>query len=110
MGGSAMGMAMRMGVEIVAALGIGFFMGWALDEWLGTRPWFMLVGLVFGAGAGMLNVYRIASGYSYHAGYSVDEETGGDKDDDGEDQEDQKDDERDQDDGVDGASRPRNQE
>ena len=38
-----LGFAMRIGTELVAALVIGVGIGLLLDNWLGTKPWFMLV-------------------------------------------------------------------
>jgi ATP synthase protein I len=37
---------------------IGTGLGWAGDHFLGTTPWLMLVGVVIGMAAGLLNVYR----------------------------------------------------
>jgi ATP synthase protein I len=37
-------------------------LGWAIDRWLGTRPWVMLAMFFLGVAAGMLNVYRAVSG------------------------------------------------
>lgn len=59
---SAVGMAFRIGVELISALGVGVGIGWLLDRWLGTKPWLMVVFLFLGAAAGMLNVYRLATG------------------------------------------------
>lgn len=64
-----MGLAMRVGVELVSALAVGVGLGWLLDEWLGTRPWLMLVFMLLGGAAGILNVYRHAMGFGYGAGY-----------------------------------------
>jgi len=55
-----LGWAMRLTTEMFAALVVGGVLGWLLDEWLGTRPWLMLVFLLVGCAAGMLNVYRVA--------------------------------------------------
>ena len=59
---SGMGLAFRIGTELVAALGVGVGLGLLLDHWLGTAPWLLVVFFFLGAGAGMLNVYRVASG------------------------------------------------
>ena len=66
---SAFGQALRIGVEMAAALAVGFIIGWLLDDWLGTNPWFKVIFLLMGAAAGILNVYRLASGFGYAAGY-----------------------------------------
>ncbi len=67
--GSALGLAFRVSVELVSALAVGLGIGWLLDEWLDTRPWLMLVFIVLGGAAGIMNVYRMASGYGYAVGY-----------------------------------------
>jgi ATP synthase protein I len=67
--GGPLGLAFRVSVEIVSAVAVGVAIGWLLDEWLGTRPWLMLVFIVLGGGAGILNVYRMASGFGYAVGY-----------------------------------------
>ncbi len=56
---SAMGLALRVGVELAAGLAVGGGIGWFLDRWLGTSPLLLLVFFVLGAAAGMLNVYRL---------------------------------------------------
>lgn len=53
-----MGLAFRIGIEMVAAVAVGAGMGWLLDRWLGTKPWLMVVFFFLGAAAGLLNVYR----------------------------------------------------
>ena len=66
---TGIGFAFRIGTELVAALAVGVGIGWVLDEWLGTRPWLMIVFFVLGAAAGMLNVYRIMAGLGQAVGY-----------------------------------------
>lgn len=46
------------GVTLVIATLLGWLGGRALDRWLGTDPWLMLVGLLFGIAAGFLNLFR----------------------------------------------------
>lgn len=67
--GGGIAFAVRIGVDLVAALIVGVGIGVLLDRWLGTSPWFLLLFFVLGAAAGMLNVYRVMAGYGYAAGY-----------------------------------------
>jgi ATP synthase protein I len=48
------------GVQLAVSIIIGFLMGLGLDRWLGTKPLFMLIFILFGVAAGFLNVYRTA--------------------------------------------------
>ena len=67
--GNALALAFRVGVELISAVAVGTAIGWGLDHWLETRPWFMLVFIFIGGAAGIINVYRMASGFGYAAGY-----------------------------------------
>ena len=58
--GAALGQAMKLGIELVAGVAVGGFIGWALDRWLGTAPFLMVVFLGLGATAGIMNVVRTA--------------------------------------------------
>jgi ATP synthase protein I len=58
--GAAFGQALRLGVELVAGVAVGGFIGWALDRWFGTAPLMMVVFLGLGAAAGIMNVVRTA--------------------------------------------------
>jgi ATP synthase protein I len=58
--GRAMGQALRLATELVAGVVVGGFIGWALDRWLGTTPLLMVVFLLLGAAAGIMNVIRTA--------------------------------------------------
>jgi ATP synthase protein I len=58
--GAALGQALRLGVELVAGVAVGFFIGWGLDRLFGTAPFLMVVFLGLGAAAGILNVMRTA--------------------------------------------------
>ena len=50
-----------LGIEMAASVLIGTFMGYWADKWLGTQPWILIVGFVFGAAAGFRNLYRFIS-------------------------------------------------
>ena len=52
--------AMRLGTEMVVATSVGTLMGYALDRLFGTKPWFLVAGVLFGGAAGSLSVYRTA--------------------------------------------------
>ena len=66
---SGLGLAFRVGIELVSALGVGVGIGWLLDHWLGTKPWLMVVFFFLGAAAGILNVWRAVSGIGLGPGY-----------------------------------------
>ena len=61
-GGSDLGMGLRVGVELVSALAVAVAIGWGLDSWLHTRPAFLIVFVLLGGVAGVLNVMRAVSG------------------------------------------------
>jgi ATP synthase protein I len=58
--GRAMGNAMKLAAELVAGVIVGGCIGWALDQWFGTSPIMMVVFLILGSAAGILNVIRSA--------------------------------------------------
>ena len=53
--------AMRIGVELVAALAVGGGLGYLADSYFGSSPTGILIGVFLGMTAGLLNVYRMAS-------------------------------------------------
>jgi ATP synthase protein I len=55
----AMGIGVRVGVELVSALAVGLAIGWGLDWLLGTRPWFLALFVLLGGAAGVANVWRL---------------------------------------------------
>ena len=58
--GSAMGEALKLSTEMIAGVAVGGFIGWALDRLFGTAPILMVVFLILGAAAGIMNVIRSA--------------------------------------------------
>ena len=54
---------------MVAGLIVGVVIGLLLDRWLGTKPLFLILFFLLGAGAGMMNVYRTVSGMGHAVGY-----------------------------------------
>lgn len=50
--------AARIGVELVVATLMGSGLGFLGDRFFKTAPWLMIVGLILGAAAGFLNIFR----------------------------------------------------
>jgi ATP synthase protein I len=50
----------RLSSELVAGVVVGAGLGWLLDRWLGIAPWGLIVFLLLGFAAGVLNVMRSA--------------------------------------------------
>jgi ATP synthase protein I len=57
---SAIARGFRLSTELVAGVLVGAGIGWLLDWWLGISPWGMIVFLLLGFAAGVLNVMRAA--------------------------------------------------
>jgi ATP synthase protein I len=57
---SAYARGFRMSTELVAGVIVGAGIGWLLDRWLGISPWGLIVFLLLGFAAGVLNVMRAA--------------------------------------------------
>lgn len=66
---SGAGAALRVATDLVAALAVGGFIGYWLDEWLGTRPLFMIILFFIGFAAGFLNIYRAQVGTPFKIGF-----------------------------------------
>src|SRR5262249_40237902 len=50
----------RLSTELVAGVIVGAMIGWFLDRWLRISPWGLIVFLLLGFAAGVLNVMRAA--------------------------------------------------
>ncbi|KZL18795.1 ATP synthase protein I [Pseudovibrio axinellae] len=57
---SGLSQAWKISSEFIAAIFVGGALGWMADSWLGTKPWGMIVLLLLGFAAGILNVLREA--------------------------------------------------
>src|SRR5262249_54065520 len=74
------GLGCRSGIEFVVAVMVATGLGWAIDSWVGTRPWGTIVLFFLGVGAGMLSVYRAVAGIKTPVGLRrVDEIGAGNK-------------------------------
>ncbi|WP_274425439.1 AtpZ/AtpI family protein [Chelativorans sp. YIM 93263] len=59
-GVSGYGNALRLSSEFIAGIVVGAGLGWFIDRMAGTSPWGLIVFLLLGFGAGVLNVLRSA--------------------------------------------------
>lgn len=48
-----------MGLYLLVALGLGVTIGYYLDRWLGTAPWFLVIFIIAGLFAGFRNMYQL---------------------------------------------------
>ncbi len=54
---SGLSVGFQVATELVVAMVVAVAIGWFLDEWLETRPLFLVIFVFLGAAAGVLNVY-----------------------------------------------------
>ncbi len=66
---SGMGRALRAGTDLVSALVVGGFLGYLIDQWLGTTPFGMVIFFFLGFIAGFLNIYRAQTGQYFKIGF-----------------------------------------
>jgi ATP synthase protein I len=57
---AAYGAAFKFAAELIVGVVVGGGLGWLLDRQLGTAPWLMIVLVILGFAAGLLNVVRAA--------------------------------------------------
>lgn len=51
------------GIEIAGSIAVGGFIGYWLDEKLGTDPWMLILWLIFGIIAGFRSLFRMSKQY-----------------------------------------------
>ena len=57
---SAMALGFRLSSELIAGVVVGALLGWAFDHLLSTSPWGLIVFVLLGFTAGVVNVVRSA--------------------------------------------------
>ncbi len=60
------GTAVKVSSEFIAGIVVGVGIGWVLDRWAGTSPWGLIVFLLLGFAAGVLNVLRSVGTVAEH--------------------------------------------
>jgi ATP synthase protein I len=56
---SGSGSGLRAGIELVSAEAVAGAIGWGLDHWLHTLPLFLIIFILLGGAAGLMNVWRL---------------------------------------------------
>lgn len=57
-GGAPVGRYLGYGLAWAVSVALFLALGWLVDGWLGTMPLFTILGVLIGAGAGMINLYN----------------------------------------------------
>ena len=57
---ASLGKALKISTELVAAVVVGTTLGFILDNWFDTKPILIIIFFLFGAAAGITNVFRAA--------------------------------------------------
>jgi F0F1-type ATP synthase assembly protein I len=60
------GLVSGLGFVLFACIGGGFFLGWAVDRWLGTEPIFGLITAGLGLAGGLIEILRIMKRVEKH--------------------------------------------
>ena len=59
----------RIATELLTGLIIGAGIGWSIDKWFNTNPWFLILFFLLGGAAGILNLWRVVTGKGLKIGY-----------------------------------------
>ena len=68
------GIATRLVAELIAGLLVGVLFGWYLDRLFDTKPWLMILFLIMGSAAGIMNVMRAAKQLAPSNTYNEDDD------------------------------------
>jgi ATP synthase protein I len=55
------GLAYAAGITLFATVAAFCGLGWLVDTWLGTKPWFLVTGIVVGSAAGLVQFVRMSA-------------------------------------------------
>lgn len=61
---------LQAGLELTGSIVVGVFIGVALDQWLETKPLFILIFFFIGVCTGFFNVYRVTNNLGSSVGFS----------------------------------------
>lgn len=55
------GIAYAAALTLFASVAVCTGIGWLVDKWFGTQPWFLIAGIVLGSAAGLFEFVRLSS-------------------------------------------------
>lgn len=56
---AGLGAAYRIGIEFISGILVGLVLGYTIDHVLDTQPWGLVMMVLLGASAGLLNIFRM---------------------------------------------------
>jgi ATP synthase protein I len=56
---AGLGFAYRIGIEFISGILVGLLLGYTIDHALDTQPWGLVMMVLLGASAGLLNIFRM---------------------------------------------------
>jgi ATP synthase protein I len=65
----SMSVGLRAGAELITSIAAGGLIGYMLDNWLETKPIFLIALLILGVITGFVNVWRTTQNIGYQVGY-----------------------------------------
>jgi len=65
----SMNVGLRAGAELITSIAAGGLIGYGLDQWLSTKPIFLIAMLILGVITGFVNVWRTTQNVGYQVGY-----------------------------------------
>ena len=65
----SMQVGLRAGAELITSILAGGAIGYALDNWLETKPLFLIAMRILGVITGFVNVWRTTQNFGYQVGY-----------------------------------------
>ena len=60
---SSMALLTQLGIVVIVNIGLAFYLGLKLDQWLGYNYIFKILGLILGTGSGFYSVYQLIKSY-----------------------------------------------
>lgn len=60
---STMALLTQLGIVVIVNIGLAFYLGLKIDQWLDYDYIFKIIGLILGTGSGFYSVYQLVKSY-----------------------------------------------